>query len=92
MSRRGNAARWRRAVMVRGGWRCALEGPDCDGPLEADHVTPLAQGGAAMDPRNGQVLCHHHHATKSARERGARPPRRADPAWDALVDRRRRPP
>lgn len=66
-------ARWeamREAVFRRDNWRCVACGRL--GPLECDHVRPLALGGAPWDPANLQSLCHDCHAEKNARERPRR--------------------
>lgn len=34
-----------------------------------DHIIPVSMGGAELDPRNFQGLCHTCHNSKSARER-----------------------
>jgi 5-methylcytosine-specific restriction enzyme A len=70
--------RWRDVVLGRAGWQCqAIDGGvRCDkrAPthrLFADHVVELADGGAALDPANGQALCGSHHTAKTmlARQR-----------------------
>ncbi|WP_424813555.1 HNH endonuclease [Roseococcus sp. YIM B11640] len=35
-----------------------------------DHKVPRRRGGAALDPRNFQALCHSHHSEKTARKDG----------------------
>lgn len=35
-----------------------------------DHIKPIKDGGAPLDETNLQWLCHHHHQSKSAKERG----------------------
>jgi hypothetical protein len=65
MSRYGAAhRRWRLAVLARAGYRCQLCGDPAPvratGPWpagEADHIVPLAEGGAPLDPANGRALC-----------------------------------
>lgn len=54
-------------MFERDGWKCRR----CDrgGRLECDHVTPLEQGGAALDPANLQTLCRRCHIAKTTRER-----------------------
>ena len=37
--------------------------------LEADHIIPIAEGGAIDDPANGQTLCEPHHAEKTEADR-----------------------
>ena len=81
---------WRRAVLDRSDGRCAIAGPRCDGAaVEADHIVPVAEGGAEHDVTNGQGVCTPCHAAKTAAEaaRGrqrrrdaARRPRRRHPA------------
>jgi 5-methylcytosine-specific restriction protein A len=39
--------------------------------VEADHITPLAAGGARLDPKNCQGLCKPCHTAKTNRERAA---------------------
>jgi 5-methylcytosine-specific restriction protein A len=68
---------WRAEVMRRAGYRCEW----VDGGLRctkaaprhrmfADHVVERRDGGALLDPRNGQCLCGQHHSIKRrARER-----------------------
>lgn len=34
-----------------------------------DHIVPIEQGGARLDPANLQALCNRHHNQKTARER-----------------------
>ncbi|MFD8937314.1 HNH endonuclease [Streptomyces sp. NPDC059578] len=54
--------------------------PDAE-PLQLDHITPIAEGGAAEDPENLGLICVDCHAPKSkaeaaranARRRRARP-------------------
>ena len=57
-------------VLARDGYRCHW----CSGPAnEADHVVSLAEGGAALDPRNLVASCK---ACNMARGRHQRSPRR----------------
>lgn len=37
---------------------------------DVDHITPLVQGGARLDPDNVQALCHSCHSRKTATEDG----------------------
>ena len=39
-----------------------------DMAVEVDHITPLADGGAELDPANCQPLCRSCHTAKSAAE------------------------
>lgn len=71
---------WRRAVLDRDGSTCVQCG-QAEGPIEADHITPLAvlfaQGitpealALAFDVDNGQALCKPCNARKG--ERGGEP-------------------
>lgn len=61
---------WRRAVLERAKYRCQHCGRA--GRLEADHIKPLDQGGAALDLANGQALCRGCHIVKTKAERGQR--------------------
>ena len=76
------AARLRRFVFIRDGYRCLVCGRA--GRLECDHVIPLDRGGAALDPANCQTLCVSCHIAKCRREAGIeiQPDRRA---WRAFV-------
>ena len=71
-------ARLRRRILERDGYRCRACGRP--GRLEVDHVQPLHQGGAALDPTNLQALCGPCHVAKSTRERGG-PPDPEREAW-----------
>lgn len=70
---------WRRQVLERAGHRCEWNegGLRCQKAapqhrLFADHIRERSDGGAALDPRNGQCLCGQHHSLKTARARAAR--------------------
>lgn len=70
---------WREAVIARAGRRCeAVDGDqrcakaEPDHRMFADHVKELSDGGAALDPQNGQCLCGAHHTIKTARARARR--------------------
>jgi 5-methylcytosine-specific restriction protein A len=76
-------AAWRKGVCDRAGWRC--EWVDDNGrctkasPLHtvfADHIVELQDGGAALDPANGQCLCGQHHTIKTNMAKRAREARR----------------
>lgn len=59
---------WRQAVLTRCAWSCV----DCgkvEPSLHADHVVPIAQGGARYDVSNGEARCAACHARKTLRER-----------------------
>ncbi|BBK37703.1 hypothetical protein STAQ_27810 [Allostella sp. ATCC 35155] len=69
---------WREAVLQRAGHRCeAIEGGRrCEvrapARLFADHIRERRDGGAGLDPANGQCLCGRHHTLKTARARAER--------------------
>jgi hypothetical protein len=69
-----NYRAWREVVIARAGGRC--QWPGCGtsaGRMYADHIIERRDGGADLDPRNGQCLCHRHHVLKTnqaARLRG----------------------
>jgi 5-methylcytosine-specific restriction protein A len=44
--------------------------------LRADHIIPVADGGAHHDPNNGQTLCEPCHEAKTRAEQAARRQRR----------------
>lgn len=60
---------WRTAVLRRDNHQCRLQRPGCIGYAnEADHITPVAEGGAEFDPDNGQAACVPCHRKKSSAE------------------------
>lgn len=64
---------WRAAVLRRAGYRC--EGPGCGRTgvrFFADHIVERRDGGAHLDPANGQCLCGSCHSKKTAAVRAAR--------------------
>jgi 5-methylcytosine-specific restriction enzyme A len=71
---------WRRVVLVKAGFRCeAIEGDgtrcQAHAPrdrLFADHIIERSDGGAALDPDNGQCLCGKHHTAKTIDARARR--------------------
>lgn len=70
---------WRDAVLARAGGRCEwVEGgvrcPKAEPGhrLVADHIVERRDGGAALDPANGQALCWSHHTAKTAAARARR--------------------
>lgn len=78
-------ARWKRtrlAVLHRDGYECQLRLAGCTGrATTADHIVPLALGGAMYDPANLRAACGHCNSTSggglgSARGRVGRPSRR----------------
>lgn len=58
---------WRQAVLTRDAWACVMCGR-IDQANHADHVLPIASGGARYDIKNGQTLCLKCHSAKTARE------------------------
>jgi hypothetical protein len=60
----------RRCEAIDGGLRCTKAWPQHR--LFADHVVELQDGGAPLDPNNGQCLCSSHHNIKTMRERAKR--------------------
>ncbi|MCE4223415.1 HNH endonuclease [Methylobacterium sp. C25] len=68
---------WALEVKRRAGWRCQWHGCGVRGGnggvrLYADHIVERKDGGAALDPANGQALCPKHHQVKTARARAER--------------------
>lgn len=70
---------WRTAVLERAGYRCQAIRPSgkrcgigAPSRLFADHIVERKDGGAALDPRNGQCLCGMHHSLKTAAVRAER--------------------
>ena len=60
---------WRTAVLERDQHTCRLRGPRCTvHATHADHITPVAFGGAEFDLSNGQAACPTCHREKSQRE------------------------
>lgn len=59
-----------RCEAVEGGARCTKAAPQHR--MFADHVVELRDGGAALDPDNGQCLCGSHHTAKTAAARAKR--------------------
>jgi 5-methylcytosine-specific restriction endonuclease McrA len=67
-------------VLARDGYRCRMTGPDglpCRAPATtADHVIPIAEGGAVWDPANLRAACGPHNYGAGARLRNERAARR----------------
>ena len=70
---------WREAVIARAGRRCeaVIDGKRCwkaepRHRMFADHIVEIKDGGARLDPDNGQCLCGAHHTAKTAATRAAR--------------------
>lgn len=69
---------WRSAVLRRAGYRCEAmdDGKRCtvSAPVRlfADHIVERKDGGAPLDPRNGQCMCGSHHTRKTQAARAAR--------------------
>lgn len=61
--------RWAAEVKKRANGRCQIRGPRCTGRAEhADHVVPVAEGGAEYDVANGQGACTPCHDDKTHEE------------------------
>lgn len=61
--------RWAREVLRRAQGKCQVGGPDCTGVAEqADHIVPVAEGGAEYDVENGQGICIPDHKAKTSQE------------------------
>jgi 5-methylcytosine-specific restriction protein A len=59
----------RAAVLKRDGYRCAT--PYCrNRATHVDHIRPIADGGAGLDPTNLQSLCASCHSRKTTRADG----------------------
>lgn len=74
---------WRQRVLKRAGWKCPAPGCTAHGRrggvrLYADYIVEHRDGGALLDPANGQALCPKYHAEKTARERANRMTARSD--------------
>lgn len=70
-SRTGTAAhkRWRTAVMRRDNNTCQERRSGClRVAAHADHIIPVAEGGAEYDPANGQAICVPCHRAKTQEE------------------------
>lgn len=64
---------WRELVIARAGGIC--QHPRCgrrERRMFADHIVELRDGGAPLDPANGQCLCGSHHTLATAARRAAR--------------------
>lgn len=60
---------WRAAVLRNADGRCQINGPTCTGRADqADHIVPVAEGGAEHDVSNGQGACTACHDVKTAAE------------------------
>lgn len=62
--------KWREQVLKRDGWTCGLKVKNICiwRATEADHVRPIAEGGAPYDVNNGMAICTPCHRWKSSRE------------------------
>lgn len=70
---------WRKAVLARAGYRCehVERGRRCEKAaprhrMFADHIVERRDGGAPLDPSNGQCLCGAHHTAKTVAARAKR--------------------
>lgn len=62
---------WAKAIRQRD-QRCMIRQPGCTGGADtADHIKPVAFGGAEHDLTNGQAACWYCHSRKSSREGNA---------------------
>jgi 5-methylcytosine-specific restriction endonuclease McrA len=64
---------WRAKVIARAGGVC--QSPGCgrkEARMFADHIIEVQDGGALLDPANGQCLCGSCHTRKTAEERRKR--------------------
>lgn len=61
---------WREAVLKRDNYKCQLRirGVCVWSANEADHIKPVAEGGAEYDLANGAAICTPCHRWKSSRE------------------------
>ncbi|MFA6243911.1 MAG: HNH endonuclease signature motif containing protein [Candidatus Hydrogenedentales bacterium] len=71
--------RWRAIVIARAGGRCEAitNGQRCTKAqpvhrMFADHKIERSDGGAPLDPANGQCLCGSHHTLKTVQARASR--------------------
>ena len=69
----GKYERFRRRMLERAGYRCEC-GCNRVGKFELHHIKPIADGGAAWDPANIQVLTRACHFEVTRRENEARNP------------------
>lgn len=60
---------WRRIVLKRSKGTCEIKLTGCTHrATEADHIKPIAEGGAEYDPDNGQGACSPCHQKKTQQE------------------------
>lgn len=60
---------WAAQVKAAARGLCQIRGPRCTTiAVHADHVVPVGEGGAALDPANGQAACEPCHKAKTQRE------------------------
>lgn len=67
--------RWAAEVIRRAGGRCQWPGCDRMAPeyrMVADHIREIKDGGAPLDPANGQCLCVKHNTIKGLQARRQR--------------------
>ena len=80
-----NRKRWallRLRIFERDNWRCVRCGKA--GRLQADHIVPLAKGGAPYALDNLQTLCSEDHRLKTQADNGHGPDPERE-AWAELV-------
>jgi 5-methylcytosine-specific restriction enzyme A len=64
-----SAKAWRSAVLARDRGVCQIRAKHCTvRATEADHIIPVAFGGADGDVSNGQAVCRRCHKAKTQRE------------------------
>lgn len=71
--RRYNDAAWkkaRRLILERDGHACQVKGVNCTGlATQVDHIVPLQQGGAYLDPANLRASCRRCNVARGNRSR-----------------------
>lgn len=76
---------WRRvrlAVLNRDGWQCQIRGPKCTGrATEVDHMDPVSQYGANVNPARLRAACKPCNAGLGAALTNAKRERRASRVW-----------
>lgn len=61
--------RWAAQVKRNAGGRCQIRLDGCEGYADvADHIVPVAEGGAEFDVTNGQGACRFCHDIKTSEE------------------------
>lgn len=64
---------WRRTrpvILARDGYLCRVQGPKCTlDATEVDHIVPIADGGARLDPDNLRAACSNCNKRRAARQK-----------------------